>query len=130
MQRLDLLVRRLVHPAQRLASSQQELAYLASRLAAAARHRMQRHASEVVDLRWRLDRGRPDIGRLRSRLDGLATAVAALSPQATLARGYAVVRDDTGSVVRDSAQLRLNSQLSLRFAKGGGDAVVTRIIPD
>ncbi len=130
MQQTDLLARRLVHPAQRLARSRQQLAYLASRLAAAARQRAQRERSSLVELRWRLAQARPAVDRLRSRLAGLATAVAALSPQATLARGYAVVRDDAGRVVRDSAQLHPDSHLSLRFAKGGSEAVVTRIIPD
>lgn len=130
MQRLDLLTRRLVHPAQRLATTGQRLAHLETRLAAAARRQLQERSKDFTELRLRLARARPDINRLRARLERLSAAIAALSPEATLARGYALVRDEEGRLVRDAASLQPESRLSLRFAKGGGEALVIRTIPD
>jgi exodeoxyribonuclease VII large subunit len=60
----------------------------------------------------RLTRSRDDLGHLRER-------VAALSPAATLARGYAVVQTADGSVLRDPADAPVGSALRLRL--GGGD---------
>ena len=44
--------------------------------------------------------------------------VVALSPQATLDRGYAVVQDEDGAVVRDPAQVPAGADLQVRLAKG------------
>jgi exodeoxyribonuclease VII large subunit len=130
MQRLDSLGHRLVHPAERLARNRRQLEHLATRLRAAAGQRLHRRQGEVADLRWRLTWARPDVRRLASRVDGLAAALSALSPQATLARGYAIVRDEAGQIVRAGSQLRPDTFLSLRFSQGGAEAVVRRIFPD
>ncbi len=60
----------------------------------------------------RLDRGADDVLHLRER-------VAALSPAATLARGYAIAQDDTGRVLRDPAEVTPGQRLRLRLH--GGD---------
>ena len=44
--------------------------------------------------------------------------VVALSPQATLDRGYAVVQDEDGAVVRDANAVAPGSDLEVRLAKG------------
>jgi exodeoxyribonuclease VII large subunit len=51
------------------------------------------------------------VGRLSAR-------VTALSPQATLDRGYAVVVRGDGSVVRDAAEVPAGEHLVGRFANG------------
>jgi exodeoxyribonuclease VII large subunit len=48
----------------------------------------------------------------------LAARVTALSPQATLDRGYAVVQRDDGVVVRDAGEVQPGEQLIGRFASG------------
>ncbi len=48
----------------------------------------------------------------------------ALDPQQVLSRGYAVVRDASGSVVRDPAQVGAGDALELTVARGRIDAVV------
>jgi exodeoxyribonuclease VII large subunit len=59
-----------------------------------------------------------DVARLRAQVE-------ALSPAATLARGYAVVqRVDDGSVLRDAAQVRAGEALRVRLAHGEIGAVV------
>lgn len=130
MQRVDLLARRLVHPAQRLAATRQRLDHLATRLAAAHARKRQGLAARLAALRLRLARARPAIEARRTRVERLAAALDALNPQAALARGYTLVRDADGRLVRSHRQLAPGMALSLRFAEGGSEALVTRIIPD
>ena len=54
----------------------------------------------------------------------LAATLRALSPQSTLDRGYAVVRDATGAVVRDASALHTGDLVSLRLARGETQAQV------
>jgi exodeoxyribonuclease VII large subunit len=51
--------------------------------------------------------------------------VVALSPQATLERGYAVVQDASGAVVRDPAQVGAGDRLRIRVAAGELGATAT-----
>ena len=54
----------------------------------------------------------------------LAATLRALSPQSTLDRGYAVVRDATGAVARDASPLHTGDLVSLRLARGETQAQV------
>ena len=45
-----------------------------------------------------------------------------LSPQSTLDRGYAVVRDESGQVITDPAKVTAGQALKLRVAKGDLEA--------
>lgn len=130
MQRLDLLGRRLVHPAERLARSRQRLAHLASRIAAAGDRLVTHRRQRLADLRLRLLHGRPNLDARRTRVERLAAGLAALNPRAALARGYALVRTTDGELVRSHRQLAGGMTLDLRFAEGGAEAIVSRIIPD
>jgi exodeoxyribonuclease VII large subunit len=75
--------------------------------------------SQVVDLR---DRARRCTGaRLDAASADLAHVLArvvALSPQATLDRGYAVVQDEDGANVRDADTVEPGTDLQVRLAKG------------
>lgn len=75
--------------------------------------------------RWsiarRIEHGRADLAHLNARL-------AALSPAATLDRGYAVLRTRDGAVVRDPAQLRVDELLDARVA-GGSFTVSVEDLP-
>ena len=51
-------------------------------------------------------------------LEHTRARVVALSPQATLDRGYAVVQTADGAVVRDPADVALGERLRLRVAGG------------
>lgn len=130
MQRLDLLARRLVHPAERLARSRQHLDHLASRLTSAGERLTTRRRQQLADLRLRLARARPNLERHRTRMASLAAGLAALNPQAALARGYALVRTPDGQLVRSHRQLGDGMRLDLRFAEGAAEALVSKIIPD
>lgn len=130
MQRLDLLARRLVHPADRLARNRQRLEHLATRLDAATGRLLQRHGRTIAAVRLRLAHARPAIETRRTRLERLGAALAALNPEAALARGYAWVRTADGQLVRSHRQLEAGTAISLRFSEGAAEALVSRIIPD
>jgi len=63
--------------------------------------------------------------RDRAQVAGLAAQVRALSPQATLDRGYAVVQRPDGQVVRDPAEVAPDDALRIRLARGQLAARVT-----
>jgi exodeoxyribonuclease VII large subunit len=94
-------------------------------------------ATRLLDLR--LERRRADLARAAERLPGAlnrrlgeargqaqqaAAGLAALSPFATLERGYAIVRDERGKVVRSADQVRVGDALSVRLRRGTLDARV------
>ncbi len=67
-------------------------------------------------------------GRLaiaQEELQQVTARVRALSPQATLDRGYAVVQLADGSIARDSAALSDGEKLRIRLAQGETSAMVT-----
>ena len=59
----------------------------------------------------RLEAASADLAHVRAR-------VVALSPQATLDRGYAVVQDEDGAVVRDADAVEPGTDLQVRLARG------------
>ncbi|SFR99147.1 Exodeoxyribonuclease VII large subunit [Agrococcus baldri] len=63
------------------------------------------------------------------RLDHLRQTLRALSPQATLDRGYAVVQTAAGSVARDAATLTAGEALLVTLASGTLDAEVRAAHP-
>ncbi|MCG6121813.1 MAG: exodeoxyribonuclease VII large subunit [Microvirga sp.] len=60
----------------------------------------------------------------RARLDGLWRQAHALSHNATLARGFAIVRDATGAPVRQRAALSAGERVELVFRDGGVGATI------
>jgi len=63
--------------------------------------------------------------RADSDVREIAAALRALSPQATLDRGFAVVQDARGAVVSDPASVADGAMLRLRLARGDLAAVAT-----
>jgi len=61
----------------------------------------------------------------RSRAEQLSGQLEALSPLAILGRGYALVFDAAGKLVKDSGQVQIGDQISARLARGGLTAEVT-----
>ena len=85
---------------------------------AAARQR----AAELVDRGHRALAART--AREKAALVGLGDALRALSPAATLERGYAVARLPDGTIVRDPGQTRVGEPLEVVVARG---TVATRV---
>ena len=146
LQLLDHLTRRLVHPGRRLDAQTALLAQLRARLALGAERSLERGRWRVRDLADRVMRGIPALAPLEARIVGLAqrTRTAAfhglaqraarleslmqnlshLDARAVLERGYAIVRDGEGRIVRRSAGLARGDPLDLTFAEGGANARV------
>ncbi|PTW84128.1 exodeoxyribonuclease VII large subunit [Achromobacter mucicolens] len=145
-QRLDRASAQLVSPAQRLQHQRERLNSLQYRLASAWSAPQGRRTARVNLLAQRLTHRVPDTGRAAERLAGavrqlgqaqarllverrnrLAAASAqlrALDPGNTLARGYAIARDEQGRIVRDAAALSAGQPLDLSFAQGGAQVQV------
>jgi exodeoxyribonuclease VII large subunit len=68
-----------------------------------------------------IDREDLGLGHLRAHLRSL-------SPQSTLDRGYAVIRDEKGQVLADAAAVKDGQKLSIRLAKGELEATANRAI--
>ena len=150
-ERADWLTKRIgqLHPGQRLHQQAQRLDELEQRLVQACRGRLRSQAAGLETLGHRLlaqspapsiregrQRTRNALLRLRSeirrgldttrgRLDMAARALEAVSPNATLERGYAIVTRSGGSIVRDPAELASDELLNLRVAKGEFQATVS-----
>lgn len=107
----------------RLGREAELMAGLPERMRNTVRARIRRDYEDTVAVRERcrrrvttlLDAGRAELGHVRAQ-------IRALSPQATLDRGYAVVRRRDGTVIRDAAQAE--GVLHIRVARGEFDATV------
>jgi len=62
----------------------------------------------------------------KGRIDQLAGQLEALSPLAILDRGYALVFDSSGALLKDSAQVKVGDEISARLAKGSLTATVKK----
>jgi exodeoxyribonuclease VII large subunit len=118
---------------------------LARRLAAAmrieaseARHRLATGRSRLrAPATGALDAGLESVARrltrataaeLRNRdavLGQWSSRLEAASPQQVLARGYAIVRDGDGSIVRSAAQIRRGQSLDVMLAEGSAEVTVS-----
>ena len=124
-QKLDRLGYGLISPAQRLIQRRQSLALLSKRLEHACpdierlSEQLQRRSQAL--LRSMVDASTARRNRLALYLSRLET----LSPTATLARGFAIVRGPDGSILTDSAQVQPTEVLSVDLARGRLQAIVT-----
>ncbi|HYM06299.1 MAG TPA: exodeoxyribonuclease VII large subunit, partial [Terriglobales bacterium] len=64
--------------------------------------------------------------RQQGTLNQLTGQLEALSPLAILDRGYALVFDSAGVLLKDSAQVKAGDEISARLAKGTVNATVSR----
>jgi exodeoxyribonuclease VII large subunit len=65
--------------------------------------------------------------RRRKELEGAAGKLNALSPLATLERGYSIVRTETGKTVRSARTLHPGDAVDLVFRDGVTGATVNRV---
>jgi exodeoxyribonuclease VII large subunit len=109
-----------VSPAARLAAAREQVGLLFDRATRAVDARLARE-------RLRLTAASADLPRLaaarvataRSAVEASSAALAVLGPNATLERGYAIVRRGAdGGIVRDPAEAPGGSPLRIRVARG------------
>ncbi len=97
---------KLLGPQRRLINDRQRMDALAGRLEQALRFHL---------------------GQVRSGLKLLQTRLSAVNPESTLARGYAIVRDSQGRIVRSVAGAHEGDRLQIRVSDG---EFGVRVIPD
>ncbi len=149
-QRLDQLGQRLLHPGARVAQQSNALANFATRLRLAQLHRLEsmdwrvRHVRQRIesqDKGWRnlADRLTRNSDRLASameqnfalssaKLQRLADNLNHLNPAQVMQRGYSVVRNSHGVIVKSSAQIDIGERLRLAFSDGETTAIVEKTI--
>ncbi|HXE78088.1 MAG TPA: exodeoxyribonuclease VII large subunit, partial [Rhodanobacter sp.] len=144
LQRLDLLLARLRNqrPQARLARDRERLAHLRHRLASTMHARTERDhrrldqvhsrllarhprhmlpllAQRLREQQRRLQRSMQQRDeRAQARLQGAARALHAVSPLATLERGYAIVFDGSGKVLRSTRNVATGTRLRARLVDG------------
>ena len=82
--------------------------------------RVARERQQVDDLLRRTQHAwRHRLSMARERLSGLERRLQGLNPQATLDRGYAIVRGQDGGVVRRVSQVKEGERIDVRVTDGG-----------
>jgi exodeoxyribonuclease VII large subunit len=70
------------------------------------------------------------LGAHRYKLDALQGKLELLAPQRTLERGYAILRDEQGEIIRRTEQIRAPQRLALTVAEGSAHIDISRVEPD
>ena len=120
-QQLNALSERLrsMGPERRIARTQQNAELLLARLRALSTLRLQRQRAELEHVAHGLDRGRPELAALRARSEHAWASLRLLGPQATLERGYVLLRRGAdGTLVVRANALMPGEPLIARFADG------------
>jgi exodeoxyribonuclease VII large subunit len=150
-QTLDNHSRRLLSPSAQIGHQRLKLLALSTAMTHATR-------TPLVQARFTLDRLRarwasrqPDVQRLRHELQnsqrragitihnqlqrqrhtltGLAAQLELLNPQRTLERGYAILTDSKGTVLRAPSQLQARQQVAVRLAEGSAEVTLASVQP-
>lgn len=106
-----------------LAEEQRLISELRQRTIRSVNAQLEVHSVKIRETRKRLQQ--IVIHRVDSEMrtiEHLRTQVRALSPAATMERGYSIVLTSTGEIVRDQAQVAIGSLLDIRLARGRLDA--------
>jgi exodeoxyribonuclease VII large subunit len=148
MQHVDRLLRRMVHPGRRLQNQRELLAQLSSRLRSATAHELERRHWQLLDLDQRRRAALPPLQewgrraaeararlalawryrseRAAAEIKTLSQHLAHLDPHAVLQRGYSMVRDSSGRLVRNASALATGDLVDISFAQGGAEARIVR----
>ena len=148
-QSLDNATRRLLSPSAQIGHQRLKVLALSTALTHAVRGPVNRHQYALAQLRARWASHRPDVraarsdiavqhrrlasaldyqlGRRRHALDALSAQLELLNPQRTLERGYAIVTDQAGAVLRSPAQIKVNETLTVRLADGSAQVGVASV---
>lgn len=148
-QGLDNYARRLLSPSAQIGHQRLKLVALSTALTHAVRAPVNRHSYALAQLRSRWASWRPDtraaradiasqqhrlgsclahqLARRRHALDALAAQLELLNPQRTLERGYAIVRDAAGNVLRAPGQIKVHEALTVRLAQGTAQVGVASV---
>ncbi len=150
-QGVDTLGKQLKHPKQTLALKRSGLSNTVSRLERAVRQNLKWQTTSLENSKRALSSARPDrlIGtkkdnlmlasnRLllakqrrfemsRNRFSALGGQLNLVSPLATLDRGYAIARDDSGNIIRKSKQATAGDSVTVQLSEGSLDCEVREV---
>lgn len=129
-QRLDDLEQRLLMAQKNLLQRQHnKLALLDSRLTSLSpRPRLQQLQRDTAQWRQRLEAAmRQQLQTNAQRLGHLAQMLDSLSPLGTLQRGFAIVTDSEGKVLRDTSKIVVGDEVEARLARGRLGLIVKNV---
>jgi exodeoxyribonuclease VII large subunit len=148
-QGLDGLSRRLQSPSSQLARQRVQLLGMASSMTHGVRGPLNRQGMLLAQLQQRWARHRPDVRSLRTQLaserrhlvasmlsalrarreamHALSAQLELLNPQRTLERGYAIVSNAKGKVLRSPGQIKPRDVLRVRLADGSVELGVSGV---
>ncbi len=150
-QTLDWLSRRLVSPSAYIVHERLKLRGLQTRLAHVTRTPLNQARFALSYLQAKLsaqlpitttirmhlaDEARRMTSRMRTltvqrrqRLESLAAQLELLNPQRTLERGYAMVLDSKGRILRTPKELRPREMMTVRLAEGSAEVGIASVQP-
>jgi|TARA_R110000772_G_scaffold117507_4_gene223094 exodeoxyribonuclease VII large subunit len=106
---------------QRLNAANQQLALLNPERQLKAKHK------ELSGLRDRMQHAiKLRLQQPRIALKNMEQQLRALGPEQTLNRGYAIISDQNGAIVRDADALKSGDQLNAKLAKGAATLIVSK----
>jgi exodeoxyribonuclease VII large subunit len=139
-QTLDGYARRLLNPSAQIDQQRHKLQAMAAAMTHANRAPLTQARHQLDRLSGRLGARKPEVSGARSvlaslqhraaisintqlsqrrdALAALASQLELLNPQRTLERGYAIVTDEAGAVMRTPSQLKPHSTVTVRLAEG------------
>lgn len=148
-QALDGLSRRLISPLAYIARERLKLQAKTTRLTHVGRERLSttRHAMQHLQTRLsaqlpnttsrrntleerqrRLAQGiRNHITQQRQTLNALTAQLELLNPQRTLERGYAIVSNDQGQILRSPSELRAKETIAIQLAEGSATVEMAKV---
>jgi exodeoxyribonuclease VII large subunit len=107
-------------PGRVIAQMQQRVDDLTDLLRSGLQHGVEerRHELDKLSLRWAAVDPRQVIARQRERLSQWEARLRTLGPAATLQRGYALVLDRDGRIIREAKPSQVGNAATVRLAKG------------
>ena len=128
---------RLVHPKQILENKAQNIDYLGERLANALKHKIQARKTKLFDVasqltspKFLINQKRQSLNHLNERLKSIperlikdknvhlqnhARMLESLSHKGVLSRGYALIYNENGQLLRNSQNIQANQTLNIEF---------------
>ena len=147
-QKLDWLARQIRHPRQKLDEQRTYIHKLAQTLSYSMTQNLRAHTARFERQTQALQHCRPDVSVYRQDIDRFQTALShafrqllarrrqslaaqaslleAVSPQHILERGFSVVKNTRGQVIRNADVLKQGQKLHITFADGETDVRVTK----
>ena len=147
-QKLDWLARQIRHPRQKLDEQRTYIHKLAQTLSYSMTQNVRAHTARFERQTQALKHCRPDISVYRQDIDRFQTTLShafrqllaqrrqsltaqtalleAVSPQQILERGFSVVKNTRGQVIRNADVLKQGQKLHITFANGETDVRVTK----